>query len=214
MGLAGLHLHDLLMPEHFLLPSNHSSAFASIPIFLFTAHHQQTAPFRLHVVHNPAPTCSDLNPIHSGCTIGQHLSQSARPFISNPVAAALRLPSAASRSKGIIAVLWAWAAAARSLQHNLQAVACDGATQLAAHFSSVASGAWAATYDNSQRLGQARWSGQVSASACMFMSLHACRWGDRTFVSAVLSEFWSVISPFLLPVWSVSVSSSVIIILS
>jgi hypothetical protein len=204
MGLAGLHLHDLLMPEHFLLPSNRSCAFASIPIFLFTAHHQQTAPFRLPGVHSPAPTCSDLNPIPSGCTIGQHLSQSACPFILNPVAAALRLPGAAIRSKGIIAALWAWAAAARSLQHNLQSVVCDGATQLAAHFSSAASGAWAATYDSSQRLGQARWSGQVSASACMFMSLHACRWGDRTFVSAVLSEFWSVISPFLLPVWSVS----------
>jgi hypothetical protein len=146
------------------------------------------------------------------CTPGPHsIDTISGPAITNPVAAALRLPVALRRSGGFLAAI---GAAARRTQHDLQAAWRDGAKRLTAAASSVRSGlqqlaAWAASGDRGQQPGQALRSDQVSVAACTLTALHPCSWDDPAVLSVlwsdVLSGLASVLPVCLSDWWSVLV---------
>jgi hypothetical protein len=181
--------------------------FTPIVSFLHPAQHQRAVSSNLPAARCTSPAWWAHNLVPTCCIPGSHSTSAfSDPVISNPVAAALRLPAELCRPGGFIAAV---GAAAAETQHYLKAAFSDWAKQLDAAASSVRSGlqrlaAWAASDDRSQQLGQAARSGQVSVTACTLTALHPCSWGDPAVLSVLWSEVLSgVVSvlPASLSVW-------------
>jgi hypothetical protein len=179
--------------------------FTPIVSFLHPAQHQRAASSNLPAARCTAPAWWAHNLVPTCCIPGSHsISAFSDPVITNPVAAALRLPAELCRPGGFIAAV---GAAAAETQHYLKAARSDWAKQLVAAASSVRSGlqrlaAWAASDGRSQQPGQAARSDQVSVTACTLTALHPCSWDNP----AVLSVLWSEVLSGLMSVLPASLS--------